>query len=614
MAFSALFSAVASAFSAIAAWWGSLSVIAQAFIQIGAGLALNHLRTAFADRPEVGRSSFTVSGRLQRGAEVPQSFIFGRYLTAGSLVWAEEWGQNQGIPNSELTQVIEVSNLPIFGIHEILIDGAKVEILRDRNASREGHFLGSALIQRGGEVVPSDRNYFGFAFLRQRTGTHTTPVFPAVPNHPINTSTTSLNPVDANFIGYGNAYAVVTARTRREGLWTGFPNYQFIVDGIRVRSAVTGNFLPFGPGNVNPVDMIYTLMRGLYYEGQWFYGAQRLRPEQFDLTEWAVQRQKCIDANYTCAGEITVDVPVIDAIKELLATCNGHLAESGGKFRILTVEPDDPVAALTDDDIIISSEQTFVPYNDLASAINGISLVYAPYEGNFKLEGAPPRFNPELEAEDDNRRLISNVEVPFVTDDIQAQRLMKAALEEARREQRHTITVVPKWWVLEPLDTITWTSERNGYVNKEFLVDGLTDQVNGELILNLIEIDRINYVWDQDVDYQPVRRGNIGSPAPEAQSGLFDFTVVAGRRTTGGEVNPRVELFLQVSFSPTLQDVQQLIFEVYRGTQVGETYFTGIRITESNISVSGYDIVDDRLVVGAIYTVRARWGPAGSFS
>ena len=621
MALGGLFAAFGAAISAIAAWWGGLSVAAQFAITIGAGLALNHLRTALADRPEVGRSSFGVTGQLQRGAEIPQSFIFGRYLTAGSLVWAEEWqGPMQQAPNSEFTQIIEVSNLPVFAIDEVLIDGAKV-LISNLLQTQEGDRLTSAIIQQDGQEVLSEKTYRDFAWIRRREGIHVTPMFPAsFTDHPSNRPGSALNPVDENFIGLGNAAAIVTARTRREGLWTGFPNWQFIVHGIAVRNAGTGQFMPRMAGNVNPVDMIHTLMRGLYYQNEWFYGAQRIRREQFDLTEWGAQRQKCIDADYTCAGEITVDVPVIDAIRELLATCNGHLAESGGKFRILAVEPDAPVASLTDDDILISSEQAFTPFNDLASAINGISMIYAPYDGNFKLEGAPPRTNPDLEAEDDNRRLITDVEVPFVTDDRQAQRLMKAALEEARRERRHTITVLPKWWVLEPLDTISWTSERNGYAAKEFLIEGITDQVNGEQVLNLIEIDRQNYVWDEATDYQPIVRGNIGSPSPPATTGLQNFIVegMAGReRIPRDEVDTEPQfrnyIFLRMTFSPVIGNVESFRAEVYTGTTISDEAFTGIRFIAENVTYSRFDIRDRRLRLGQTYTVRAQWGPAGSF-
>ena len=54
--------------------------------------------------------------------------------------------------------------------------------------------------------------------------------------------------------------------------------------------------------------------------------------------------------------------------------------------------------------------------------------------------------------------------------------LMLSALKEAQRARRHTFVLGPEAFILEPGDIISWTSERNGYINKDFRVDGVGDQ------------------------------------------------------------------------------------------------------------------------------------------
>ena len=141
-----VFTVVVAAVSTAIAWYGGLTVLGQAAVQIGAGLVLNKLASAGQGSysyeppplptgdgtkpPSARRASvaavrkFGISGTLGRGVDIPQSFIAGTYATAGSLVWGEEWGSS----NEYLTQVIEVSNLPVRGLAGIFIDGEEVTI------------------------------------------------------------------------------------------------------------------------------------------------------------------------------------------------------------------------------------------------------------------------------------------------------------------------------------------------------------------------------------------------------------------------------------------------------------------------------------------------------
>ena len=94
---------------------------------------------------------------------------------------------------------------------------------------------------------------------------------------------------------------------------------------------------------------------------------------------------------------------------------------------------------------------------------------------------------------------------------------MKNALQEARRARKHTITLPSNFWQVEPLDIVQWTSARNGYVTKSFIVDGIVDQVNGDEIFDLTEIDASDYSWISATDFTPVSRTPITSPLPPAQ-------------------------------------------------------------------------------------------------
>lgn len=579
----AVFTAIATAFTAATAWFGGLSLFAQGLIKIGLGLVVNKISTSLAKKKaQRNKPTFGVSGQLQRGADIPQSFIFGTYATPGSLVWGDEWG---GSANDYLTLVIEVSNIPVRGLNGLLIDGEEVTI-EDSNPHADYG-------KRVGETTSGSKNYDGYVWVKFYDGTQTT----ADPW--LSTAFTDGDyALDDNFIGYGNAYAIITYKVKNEGLWNGFPRAVFVVDGINLLNSSTS-----GSNTVhnNPVDVVYTLMRGLYYDNEWFFGSQKIQSAQLNNTNWGAQALKCTNAGFTCGGEVTVNTEVIDVIEELMSTMNGRMAESGGSFRILAVEPDAPVATFTDEDIITTSEQTFTPFIGLDNAINGISVVYPSPSDGWQNQTAPPLIRTDLEAEDDNRRMMSDVELPFVTDDEQVQRIMQTSLEEARRARKHNHTLPSNYWQVEPLDTIAWTSTRNGYTSKNFVVDGIIDMVNGDEIFDLTETDPSDYVWNSSTDFTPINRTPITSPVPNPQSvGNWsvstEFLLDAnGNGTTLG---------IRINYDGNVTGVDHLIYQVRR-RDTQEIILEGMNLDIS----SGTRLLTKDFQLDTEYEARSKYVP-----
>ena len=403
--------------------------------------------------------------------------------------------------------------------------------------------------------------------------------------------------LDSNFIGTGNAYAIVTYKIKK-GIWRNFPQALFVIDGIELLNAETG---ADSTTHDNPVDFIYTVMRGIEYDGDWFYGSQKMQPSQLAGGDWGVQRQKCIDANYILGGEITVATSAIDSVAEALASCGGRMAESGGQFRMLAVEPDASVASFVDDDIISTESRRFTPFIGLSNAINGISVVYPSPEDGWQNQTAPPLIVPGLEAEDDNRRLMSDIDLPFVTGDAQVQRLMQNALQEARRARKHTITLPSNFWQVEPLDVVQWTSARNGYVTKSFIVDGIVDQVNGDEIFDLTEIDISDYSWNSSTDFTSVSRTSIASPLPPAQD-VAGWTVTTeflidanGNATTPG---------FRIHWNGNVSGVDHLIWQIrLAGSRV-------IVLEGMSLDVeSGERLLANNFLLNTDYEIRARYIP-----
>lgn len=632
----AIFTTIAVITSAVivnSLWFVGLATtnwVAAGLIKLGLGFIISAIAKKELGVGPTPKAPFGVSGTLQRGGTLDQSFIFGRYATAGSLMFSEEWdwsatntntmfrdlqsfyniyskrgsvtyaqftaGLNgtwqreigsSGIPNQYLTQVIQLSDLPVRGLHGLILNEEPVTIEDTSPHEVFGRRITST--QSG------TKDYNGYAWIKFYDGNQTesdvflTTTFGGDPNYPI----------DENFIGKGNAYAIVTTKIR-EGevaLWTGFPKFLFILDGIELLSASTGNKATV---HDNPVDVIYTILRGISYEDEWFYGSQKITSSQLNNTLWGAQALKAANAGYTCGGEIKVNEDPLVVIEELLFSFNGKIAESGGQILVLAVEPDASVVSFVDDDVIATEEQVFYPFKEADEIYNGVSVDYPSPDDNWETITAPPLYSPTYEADDDGRRKISDIQMPFVTDDEQVQRIMKAILAEGRRERRHAVPLPSKYWQIEPLDVVTWTSARNGYTAKKFLVVSVVDAANGDIVLDMTEIDDADFVWTRSTDFTPITKVPLVPPTTAIQEVAGweaepEFLVdVNGNPTTLG---------IRINWTPVGGDLDYLAYQI----RVRNTDQTLLIEGQTFETESGTRLITGGFTVNTDYEIRAKF-------
>ncbi len=87
----ALFTAIASAVTAVGAWVGSLGIIGSALLKTAVGIGINLLAQSLAGKPK--DPTFSINTTIQGGGDVPRSILLGKTATAGSLVWVNTWGR-----------------------------------------------------------------------------------------------------------------------------------------------------------------------------------------------------------------------------------------------------------------------------------------------------------------------------------------------------------------------------------------------------------------------------------------------------------------------------------------------------------------------------------------
>lgn len=519
----ALFSGIAALAGMAGTWtlFGSATLFAVAKTAVGIGL--NHLASRLSGR-RASAPAFSVKGQLQRGADLPQSFLLGRCATAGSLIYANTWGEVGNAPNGWLTMVITLSDLPVQSLDGIWVDGKKCT-------------FGAEHASYGRSVVEYKEGQKDHLWIKFYDGSQT-----VADPYLVNTASNSQRPWGADAVGHGTAYAILTARIDQD-LFKGFPECLFELTGARLYdpskdSSVGGSGSQRwsdpatwgGDGDHLPAVQLYNLFRGLWWGGEWFYGMQATHAAQMPIAHWIDQIEKCrapivgADGNeptYRAGGEIAVGAPIADAMEALLGACNGRVSDAGGLYKLFVGGIDAPVVSITDDDILSSEEQSFTPFFGLADTINGVSGKFPDPAQVWQIESAPPLNSADFETEDGGRRLMVDVQFDLVPYPEQVQRLMQSGLNEARRARRHTFVLPPRFWSVEPGDIVSFTSERNGYEGKLFRVDGALDQPNANVLLDLTEVDPTDYDWDTTIDYTPVTGGSVVAPiiAPQPIAG-----------------------------------------------------------------------------------------------
>ncbi len=572
-------------------------------IAVGVGLSLAARALSGEKTPEAGG----VKGKLQAGGDVSRSVVFGRTCTAGSLVYANTWGKSGKTPNAYFTQVIALADHPIRELTGLWVNGEPVTIDTSDTSYGDWGFPVKEYETDG------DDNHL---WIKWYDGTQT-----VADPFLVNTVSNAKYPYSNKRIGKGVAYAIVTSQIDEE-LFTGFPQFKFEIQGRKLydisKDSTAGGSGPQrwstpstwgGDGDDLLAVQVYNVLRGIIEQGTWLYGLQTVTGARLPAADWIAQVNKCrlqvqgpdgLEPQFVTGGELTVDSAIGDIVDKLLTGGNARLIETAGTYKIRVGEPDPPVGTINDEVILDTEEQTFTPFFGLSETVNGITATYPEPNEGWNTKAAPPLYNATFEVEDGNRRLLTDVPMDYVYRSGQVQRLMKAALNEARRARRHTFVLPPSYWTLEPGDVISWTSERNGYVNKLMRVDGVTDKANLDVVVDLTEVDPSDYDWDPDTDYTPPVFAPIGTIRPLPQP-IIDFYAERDIAQDANGNNRRCAILL--GWDPEQPGVDLVMYEVRAAWDLGLIY---VGRTE-RVSEGSIQIAPGTLLPAQSYEVRARY-------
>jgi len=591
----AVFAAVQGAFLAVQAFAAS-SFIASMIVNTAISVGISLIARALTPKPTIKQSGIQTAVTTTGGTE-PQAFILGRTATAGHHVCPPMSHNDGDTPNGYLTFVIELSDLPGIGLNRVILNDGYSNL----GGSAHGDYGFPLLGQRVGGK--------DHAWIKFYDGSQTA----ADPMLVARYSSYPDRPWSSSFVGQGTAYAILTARYNRE-VFNNLPQVRFEVDGIplydpRYDSSVGGsgaqrwNAPATWARSANPAVMIYNILRGIHLPTGEVWGSD-VPADDLPRDNWFAAMNAC-DApigdrpSFTAGLEVMVNMAPAEVIDELAKTCLGQVSEMGGVFRMRVGAPAAPVQFITDDDIVISQPQELDPFPGLAASANAISSEYPEPASLWTSREAPQILNAAWEAEDGGRRLPTSINFPACSNQSQVAQLMSAYIKDARRFRTHRLVLPPEAFLLEPLDTIAWTSERNGYTNKIFEVVDIVDQpgtINQDLVLR--ERDPADYGWTSAQDLPAVVPVTGLSPRPPQVIEGWSVSASTLKDALGLDRRPAISL---AWIGTAAVDALFVRYEI----RIKAT----AQIASSGLAdrTAGYVLISDGLLPETEYEVRGRY-------
>lgn len=557
--------------STIFAWAGTAATaLAQIVVGIGTNLLSGAIAKATAKGPKID-----VQFDVDLGDDTPLTFVVGDYVTAGKLKYAGSWGRNTRF----FTQVFEISALP-QGLESLWVDdepgvwetGASAHCFVNTAIAPTNYTTG--ILAPTADPIPG-HIYQGRQLSNYRESN------PVLSVKVIDGTQTAADPFlvwifgnDPDYpwteehIGSGKSYVVVTAAFNEKTLtsvpqflWkpAPLPMYDPRKDDTAggVGSHRWGDRSTYEP-SANPAVISYNLARGVYLGSEWVFGGRNLAQWRLPLAEWMAAMTASdaaialagggTEPAYRCGAQISVDAEPLAVLEEIGRAANMRYSEVGGMLKPQIEVPGASIMHITDDDIIITEGQSLKPFNTVSETYNALSATYPEPREKWASKDAPEYIDSDAAAEDGQwlpddtgalawvpHYLPVSVSYPAAPYGEQVQRLMRAQMREYRRMRLHQFQLPPMAYVLEPLvDKITWTSARNGYVAKEFVVEAVQKLPGMNVAVTLREVDASDYDWSSDfqLPYTVTPPGNVVS-APQtvedwAASAIY-VTDAAGR-------------------------------------------------------------------------------------
>lgn len=518
-----------------------MNFIIQLIVGVVLSLASTLLQQAFGSKHDKRTGT---RGSAQIGGKVPQYFLVGTVGEAGKLEYQNAWGDSGGVPNAHLTSVTSFGDLPVSALVGLYVNGVRVT-LAPTGAMAQGF------------PVPEYSSHLWWKFF---DGAQT-----IADSYLVSKFGGDADRAWASdMVGHGVPYLITTALWS-ETLWTGFPAFVGEFQGIKLydprKDSAAGGSGPQRWDNPatwafsdNSAVIIYNIERGIYYEGRHVWGGKKSAAE-LPYAVWAAAMDACdlpislkgggTEKQFRAGRRISLNERPADVIKELLIGANARISHtSDGMVYILVGVPAVADGAFTDADVLASEPLGSIPFPNLDSIINGATATYREPAQAWEDKETAPYYRSDLEAEDDGRQQVEGLDLGTTFSGTQAQRVIKAVIEEGRRFKTHVVALPPEFAQFRPLQVLAWTSDRFDYSAKLFLITARTRDPWGKVVFGLQEIDPADHNWTPSTDERALSFAPVvtNRPPPQEVSGFFAEPATA-LDSQGRPRRPAIDVF-----------------------------------------------------------------------
>lgn len=445
-----------------------------------------------------------IKDKIEIGGDVPPTFIVGEYATPGHLVYRNTLDKGSNIPEACLVDVICLGVLPYESVSaKVFINNEGCHM--DVSGPTYNGFYSIEEYVKGGDDG-------GYCLMKIHHGDQT------------NADSWLLDkfggdddrPWSNDMFLPGCTYVIVQSWYSNKGIWSGWPTFRFVVQGIKLYDprkdtsvGGSGSHRWDHPNTYeftkNPKVIEYNIIRGIWWDGKHQWGG-KADAYRLPLEYWFAAMNACdenvtkknddIINRYEIGAEISFGDKPIEIINEINKSCNGYTTEFGGTYKTWVGGPGLSVATITDDDFIITEDKETSRFQTQQQTFNTCYTTYPEPRQQWEVNDGP-RYQDGDAVDEDGEELPLDLALPFVSENNQAQRLARAAIKDSRRQLTHTGQLPPIAWLYEPFDRITYMSDDFGYGEdgKAFMLASKDDMPNVNQLVTLREIDSDDLGW-----------------------------------------------------------------------------------------------------------------------
>ncbi len=345
----------------------------------------------------------------------------------------------------------------------------------------------------------------------------------------------------------GIAYLYVRLEWDADTFETGIPNIKAQVRGRKVLDPRTG----LTAYSANWALAVYDYLR---------------HPEGFGLAVDDIDTASVITAanisdeavdtiqlkRYELHGVCYADSSPDDNLKQMISAAGGTVVLSAGVMRVHAAAYDIPTVTLTADDLRGTIKvQARTPRKDLFNQVKGTYVHGTGTNPTWQPLDFPPVTNTFYQQQDGGTAIVRDIELPFTTDGLVAQRLAKLTLDRARQGITVEFPAKLSAMKLKAWDTVNVTLPKFGWTTKPFRVMEWKLSSDGGIDLILREEAAAAYQWNggRPLLYDPAKDTTL--PIPGVVPALENLAAESGSAhlviQADGTIVPRIRL----SWDPT---------------------------------------------------------------